>query len=297
MANDWYKQKEKGSFFWVKLTFYLVCFMPRFLLTPIVFFISFLYFLSSKNERKNLERFYLNLNKKFGTNHKNVFRNFFEFSKSIVDKISVWLGKIKYDDLVLENEKELYELFFNAKRGKVIIVSHFGNVEIAKALSRHYKDLKMAVLVYDQNSLNFGKMLNSLNDNHIKIFRVDSLDIGVMLELSKFIDEGGFICTMGDRIPVSGNKICKIPFLGQMAKFPQGGFVLASLLKCEVWTLWCIKKSGKYNIKVDFLAQNVERKNIAKYIQIYLNLLELNCKEYPQMWFNFFDIWSDDENL
>lgn len=256
-----------------------------------------MYFLSSKNERKNLEKFYLNLNKKFGTNHKNVFRNFFEFSKSIVDKISVWLGKIKYDDLVLENEKELYELFFNAKRGKVIIVSHFGNVEIAKALSRHYKDLKMAVLVYDQNSLNFGKMLNSLNDNHIKIFRVDSLDIGVMLELSKFIDEGGFICTMGDRIPVSGNKICKIPFLGQMAKFPQGGFVLASLLKCEVWTLWCIKKSGKYNIKVDFLAQNVERKNIAKYIQIYLNLLELNCKEYPQMWFNFFDIWSDDENL
>lgn len=89
--------------------------MPRFLLTPIVFFISFLYFLSSKNERKNLERFYLNLNKKFGTNHKNVFRNFFEFSKSIVDKISVWLGKIKYDDLVLENEKELYELFLTQK--------------------------------------------------------------------------------------------------------------------------------------------------------------------------------------
>ncbi|WP_158336119.1 hypothetical protein [Campylobacter iguaniorum] len=244
-----------------------------------------------------MKKFYANLNAKFATKHKNRFLNFYEFSNSLTDKIAVWLGKIKFDDLILDNERELNKLFFSGGSGKVVIVSHFGNIEIARALSSHAKGLKMAILVYDKNSANFTNIINSLSKTNIKTFKVDELDISSMLEISNFIDGGGFICVMGDRTPLNGNKTTQVKFLGKMADFPQGGFAIASILKCDIWALWCIKIKGKYHLKADFLANDVNRRKIGSYIQIYADLLAQNCKSYPQMWFNFFDYWGKNEKL
>ena len=72
----WYNQKEKGTIFLLKITFYLVKFSPSFLLKPIIFSISLIYFALSKDERNNIKNFYKNL-KYDNLNLKIIFSNFY----------------------------------------------------------------------------------------------------------------------------------------------------------------------------------------------------------------------------
>lgn len=297
MSNKWHEKREKAAYFWLKITFYAVNFLPKILLKPIIFFVISIYYIFCVNERRNIKNFYTHLNEKFGVKKKNAFWNFYEFALSITDKIAVWLGKIKFNDLILEDKNELEKIFFQNERGKIIIVSHFGNIEICRALSERFETLKMAILIYDKNSLNFAKFINEISKSKIKIFKVDDLDISKMLEFSNFIENGGFICVMGDRNPLQGNKFCVLNFLGKKANFPSGAFNLARILKAEILALWCVKKGQNYHLKADFLSKQIPRGKECEIAQKYAQILEQNCKEFPQMWFNFFDFWDENEKL
>ena len=290
----WYNQKEKGTIFLLKITFYLVKFSPSFLLKPIIFFISLIYFALSKDERNNIENFYKNL-KYDNLNLKIIFSNFYNFSLSITDKIAVWIGKIKFEDIVLENETNLLEKLVLPKNGSIIIASHFGNVEIARALSDKKHNVKLAILAHTKNMLKFNSLINKISSKKIEIFEVKDLDIEKMIKLDNFLQTGGHLCIMADRVPIDSNRILRVNFLGKDALFPTGAFDLAYLLKCPVNLLWCIKKDGIYHVKVDEISKKIEKKDIRPNLEKYVKLLEQNCKKFPSMWFNFYDFWSKDD--
>ena len=96
----------------------------------------------------------------------------------------------------------------------------------------------------------------------------------------------------------------KLTFLGAEALFPQGPFILAALLKCPVYTVFCLKQQGKHVIYFDHFSEmlNFPRKTreqaMQQIIQRYAERLQTYCLKEPLQWFNFFDFWRvahDDE--
>ena len=60
---------------------------------------------------------------------------------------------------------------------------------------------------------------------------------------------GEHVAIVADRVSVRHmERSLRAPFLGRPAPFPEGPFVLASLLECPVYLLFCLKIDGRYRV-------------------------------------------------
>lgn len=306
--KKWWNKKEKAGFFLLKLTLYLVIILPAFILKIVIFIVTLFYYIVNKEERNNIATYRNNLKKYFNgevkeiLSHTSVFSNFYAFSESICDKIAVWKGKIEYNDLVFANIEYLHnELSFGFgdinKSGQILLVSHFGNIEVLRAISRHIKETKIAILVYQKNSQTFANIINEISKTDLKAYDVEDLSIDKMLELSELLKNGCHIGIMADRVSINDKKNIKVKFLGQDCYLPTGAFILAGLLKCPVTTIWCEKINGKYNIELEKIADNIilsrnKEESVRKYVEQYVSILEKHVKNNPSQWFNFYNFWQ-----
>jgi predicted LPLAT superfamily acyltransferase len=113
------------------------------------------------------------------------------------------------------------------------------------------------------------------------------------------VARGEVLVIVGDRIPVAGTeRTVEMKFLGRPARFPQGPFILAGLLNCPIYTLFCVSNGLKYEIICEQLADRVEipRANresaIRSHVEVYVNRLEQQCRKTPLQWFNFYTFWG-----
>jgi len=118
------------------------------------------------------------------------------------------------------------------------------------------------------------------------------------MRLQDKIEAGELVIIAADRTPVSGGyRVSRVEFFEQLASFPQGPFILASLLKCPVYTVFCLRKKNKHVIYFDHFSNQLffSRKNrteeIQKSVQVYAGRLQQYCIEEPLQWFNFYDFW------
>lgn len=286
----WWKNKEKSNYFWLKVSVLLVKYCPDFLLKIIVFFIALFFYFVAKNERRNISMFYERLSV-YVPIKKKVFSNFYNFSISLVDKFKVLLDK--KIEVVVENEDFFKNNLIDQNKGSIILISHFGNFELAKYINGGR--LKLHILMYSKHASSYIKIVNELSKEKIEYIEVSELDMNTILKMSEVIQKGEHIVIMGDRASINDNRNSKLLFLGKETFFAQGAFLLASILNTKIYSLWCIKDNNKYLLSCDLVSESVNRKDLDKYVLKYVNSLEIKVKEYPQMWFNFYDYWGDYE--
>lgn len=63
-----------------------------------------------------------------------VFRQFLFFGEIICDNFAVWQRKIHYKDLIIDDADNLYGDVDQGGRGQILVCSHFGNIEVCRAL-------------------------------------------------------------------------------------------------------------------------------------------------------------------
>jgi predicted LPLAT superfamily acyltransferase len=87
--------------------------------------------------------------------------------------------------------------------------------------------------------------------------------------------------------------------LDHSAAFPQGPFILASLMECPVLTAFCIKtKSGKYTLYIKKLTDKMvlnranREQSLLPYMTEFVKQLESHAVANPTQWFSFFDFWE-----
>jgi predicted LPLAT superfamily acyltransferase len=89
--------------------------------------------------------------------------------------------------------------------------------------------------------------------------------------------------------------------LGESAAFPQGPFILASLLECPVFLLFALHNGEQYNIVLEPFSEKIvlprrQRETLLQtVIQQYAARLEHYCRLTPLQWFNFYNFWQRDE--
>ena len=110
------------------------------------------------------------------------YRHFMQFGECILDKIEGWLGKIPEQQLVLHGHEYFREHY---QKGAVIVVSHFGNIELLRAIKSEHPQ-KINVLVYQKHATKFNQFLKKLNDHaDVNLVSVDELGIETALVLQE----------------------------------------------------------------------------------------------------------------
>lgn len=308
--NHWANINEKGCL--IGLRFTLLCYkmlgrkFVSLLLYPII---GYFYCFNSAS-RKASHQYLKTLNHTRTESEINPamrldssFKHFFSFGEMALDKLSVWNNDIKTDDIDFPN-KSLFLNLAKEKQGAVIFTAHLGNIEIARSLSRFEPGIKINAIIFHKQAKKFNSVLEQINPEFkLNLIEVNSINIKLAIELKEKVDAGEFIVIVCDRISTSKpDRVVKAKFLGKNALFPQGPFILASLLQCPTYFMLCLKEPPhSYRIIFDefALAIKLEKHDrmiqLERYAQKYAKLLELYCAQYPLQWFNFFDFWRPNE--
>ena len=304
-SQHWAEQNERGSKLSLNLTRLIVQYSPLWVIKLVTFFVVSYFFLTSQKARRNIRRYQQRLQQTFPQVHLPrypVFCQFLAFGEAITDRFAVWQKKIRYADLIDDDTDNVYQAIRSEGRGQILVCSHFGNIEICRALvdNPNHSNFKLNILVHNRHAQAFNESLEKAGASSLPLIQVEDLDAQKMLELHERLERGEWIAIAADRVPVRGDKTQKVDFLGAQASFPQGVWLMASLLKAPINAIFCLKKWGDYHLKLRHFSGPIEGRgkqraeNIEQAMQRYADLLAQECAENPLYWFNFYDFWEDD---
>ncbi|MGR9014219.1 MAG: LpxL/LpxP family acyltransferase [Gammaproteobacteria bacterium] len=230
------------------------------------------------------------------------YRHFISFANAIIDKLAAWSGALSLADVEYRGREALLAQIRTGK-GAILLGSHLGNLEVCRMIADLDGASRINVLVHTKHAEKFNRLLRQTNENSgLNLIQVTEISAATAMLLSDKIDNGELIIITADRTPVSQNsRVSRAEFLGAEAWFPQGPFILASLLKCPVYTLFCLKQQGKQVIYFEHFSDGLmfprktREQAMQQTIQRYAKRLEHYCLTEPLQWFNFFDFWRQDE--
>jgi predicted LPLAT superfamily acyltransferase len=300
--NHWAQLEERGIIWGMRLLLKVYLLLGRqvlqFFLYPVVCYFWLINRSGRHASRQYLQRVSAYLPEQGWTKYDS-FRHFISFSNAIIDKLAVWSGSITLQDVEYKGREAVAE-HLSQGRGLLILGSHLGNMEVMRAIASLRKDVTLNILVHTQHAQKFNALLNSqAASSPLNLIQVTNTNAATAMMLQDKIDAGELVVIAADRTPVTGqNRVSPAMFLGHTALFPQGPFILASLLKCPVYTLFCLKHQHKYTIYFESFSDGLTlpRKHreevLQKYVQDYADRLQRYCLKEPLQWFNFYDFWQ-----
>ena len=312
-SKPWFSVAERGSSF----AFHLFCAVYRLLgyracsvlLYPIVFY----FYLTSTHGRRASLTYLRRLSAPpFGRplfptppGQRMVFRHCLEFGRMVFDKIRVWSGDVQAEHVQWEGLDPLLELV-NQRRGAILLSAHFGNLDVSRALAARFAGVRVHALMFQQHARLFESMLGCLDEaDAASVVSTEAFGIDSLVKLRDLIDSGGLVAALADRpTPGSPAKTSSIPFLGAPALFPQGPWILASVMACPVYLIFCVRLGPySYRVSVEPFADRImlPRANredaLRGYMERFALALERACAAAPLQWFNLYDFWYKDASV
>ena len=301
----WSSVEERGSSLGIQILVWLYRIFGQWIFRIALIPIIGYFMLTGKSARaasyqywKQLYR-YQNIDKKISWT--TVYNHFYQFGLSAIDKIRAWLGDIKRSDVTLHGQ-EHFDNILKHKQGAIFIASHLGNTELCRALGTSDQKYKINALVFTKHALKFQAILNKVNpQSKVNLIQVDSMGADTAIQLKDKVDQGEIVIIVGDRTSVTSyGRVEYVDFLGEQAPFSQGPFILANVLDCPAYLLFCTKQKGRYHIYLEHfsdslkLARNQRQQQLQCTIQKYARRLQEHCLKAPDQWFNFYDFWRQD---
>jgi predicted LPLAT superfamily acyltransferase len=290
----------------MKLTAWGVKVLGRRVLSPILHGIVLYFFLFGRSARRSAWQFQQHLAEcsqrpDLRPTTWRVFKQFMAFADALLDKLDVWNGKLRLEQIEIVDPANLRDQL-RGERGQMLVGAHLGNLEVCRALAELGEKVTMNVLVHTRHAERFNRLLGEAGATNLRLIQVSELDPAIMLQLSQRLDRGEWLAIAGDRVPLHGGRNVRVDFLGHSAAFPQGPWLLAGLLKCPINLIFCLKGPSGYRVMLEPFAAAIEWRRsdrqqvIAQWTQRYADRLAHYCLQAPQQWFNFYPFWkSDDE--
>lgn len=226
------------------------------------------------------------------------YRHFINYANALIDKLAAWSGSLSLKDVKYQGREAIIN---HIKKGEGVILlgSHLGNLEVCRVIAHLRKKITINVLVHTKHAKKFNTVLSRYADSErLNLIQVTDVNSATAMMLQDKIEAGELIIIAADRTPVNGqHRVALAEFFGQAAYFPQGPFILALLLKCPIYTIFCLKQQHKQVIYFDHFSDglNFSRKErtaaIQQNVQAYAERLQHYCLKEPLQWFNFYDFW------
>ena len=277
----------------------------RVLIYPVVLYYALRNPFARASSRKYLLRVYRSLGiDAREVNARLVFRHFVAFAESILDKVRVWGGEAEFRELVF-HDQHVVSGEIASGRGGLIITTHLGNMEMTRGLLKWRDGVKVTVLVHTKHSQLFTTLLKEMNpESGLNLWQVTDISPDTAIRLSEKIEQGEFVVIAGDRVPVSPSpRVAIADFFGEPAPFPVGPYVLASLLQCPTYLLFCVEQDRAYHVYYELFRERIALRRqdreaaFAELAGAYAQRLMHFCQLAPLQWFNFYDFWSMPRSL
>lgn len=170
------------------------------------------------------------------------YRHLVSFGETMLDKLAAWRGDFSDKNLTVHGI-EHYQTLAQREKGIVLLGSHLGNLELCRALSRRHTHLKINALVFTEHAERFNTVMKTVNpQSEVNVIQVSKNRARYRHFITAKIDDGEWIVIVGDRTSVTKeNRVIWADFLGKPAPFPQGPFMLASILKQPVYLMFGLR--------------------------------------------------------
>ncbi|CAM4255758.1 MULTISPECIES: glycosyltransferase family 2 protein [Lelliottia] len=233
----------------------------------------------------------------------NSFFHFMRFGYSMLDKVAGWRGELKMNRDVLFAPGAQEAMNVDAPQGKLLMASHLGDVEACRALAQIEGSKTINALVFSDNAQRFKQIMQEMAPQAgLNLMPVTDIGPDTAIALKEKLDRGEWVAIVGDRIAVTPQRggewrVIWSQFLGQPAPFPQGPFILASILRCPVVLIFALRQQDKLHIHCESFADPLllprgERQQALQLtVDRYAQRLEHYALMSPLDWFNFFDFW------
>jgi predicted LPLAT superfamily acyltransferase len=227
-----------------------------------------------------------------------VVRHFGAFAEAILDKMLVWGGVFDLSRVRVHGAQTLTAMLAQG-RGAVLVCAHLGNLDLCRALSLRTPGVEVTVLVHTRHALAFNAMLARLDPRSaLNLMQVTDMNPAMAMALSERVGRGGLVVIAGDRVPVSGGRhVAHAAFLGHTAAFPVGPYVLAAVLGCPLYTMFCTRDRSGHDVHFEprrdavVLPRRGREEALAQLAGEYAVRLERHVRRAPLEWFNFYDFW------
>lgn len=224
------------------------------------------------------------------------YRHFMDFASRALDAFAAWTGGIPQSAMTVDDPQAL-ERAAADPRGALLVVSHIGNVELARALMHPELRRRLTVLVHSRNAEHYSRLVATFRDRDAgQVMQVTDVGPDMAIALRERIARGEWVAIAGDRVPVlSHDRVCEVPFLGGTAPFPQGPWFLGALLECPVYLFFCRREGRRWRARLEpfcdrlVLPRGARADALAAYAARYAQRLEAECLFDPFQWYNFFD--------
>jgi predicted LPLAT superfamily acyltransferase len=227
-----------------------------------------------------------------------IFKNYFVFAQTLLDKIAIMMGfehKYIFD---IDTGSDIRELIKSNEKGLIIISGHVGNWGVSSHMLNDMTQ-KINVITYDgeyEEIKNYVEEVTVKKKANMIIVKKDHSHI---LEISNALANNEVICVLGDRF-LEGNKNIECKFLGENAMFPSGMYFLAAKLKIPIAHVYTMKKSYfHYRLYASLIETYTYPKTpvetqacVRTMAEDYVKSLETIIRRYPAQWFNYYDFWK-----
>lgn len=232
------------------------------------------------------------------------YQHFLRFGDAMLDKIASWRGELHFGRDVVFAPGAEEALNVSDPRGKLLLASHLGDVEACRALAQLQGSKTINALVFSENARRFRQIMQEMAPlAGLNLLPVNDIGPNTAILLKEKLERGEWIAIVGDRIAVNTQRggewrVCWSSFMGQVAPFPQGPFILASILRCPVSLIFALRQQKKLRIHCEpfadpLLLPRASRQHaLQNAIDRYAERLEHYALQSPLDWFNFFDFWQ-----
>ncbi|WP_318402550.1 glycosyltransferase family 2 protein [Photobacterium leiognathi] len=307
--QHWSSHAERGTILGIKTLLAVYSLLGRKAFNVLLKAVMGYYYLTGKKARKASEDYLEQLESYASDNQLalpsklNSYDHLLSFGHTMLDKLVAWKGDYSENNLTIHGDEHFNEL---AKRqqGIVVLGSHLGNLELCRALSSRHPDIKLNALVFTEHAERFNAVLKAINpDSDLNLIQVNELGADTAIMLQQKVEQGEWVVIVGDRTSVTKEqRVVWADFLGKPAPFPQGPFILASVLKVPVYTLFGLRDDSQATPHFDvyfepfseqlILPRKTRETALQETVQQYASRLESYTIKAPLQWYNFFNFWQ-----
>ncbi|WP_143307870.1 LpxL/LpxP family acyltransferase [Chitinophaga vietnamensis] len=256
-------------------------------------FVAAYYFLFSWSSSKPIYR-YFHTKAGYGRLKSilSVYRNYYVFGQTIIDKIVVMAGMSNQFTFDFDGEQYLHEMATGGKGG-ILLSAHLGNWEAAGHLFKRLKT-RINIVMFDGEHQRIKDYLASVTgDRNVNIIVIKD-DLSHIYAINDALSHQELVCMHADRF-LPGNKTLTATLLGHPAKFPMGPFLLASTFRVPVAAVFAFKETSTH---YHFYATEPKTyhgrrsQGVDAAVQDFVQVMEEKIRRYPTQWFNYYDFWE-----
>jgi predicted LPLAT superfamily acyltransferase len=295
MSVAWQAEPERGNRLLIRLMAWVALTLGRPAARALLHPICLYYLVRSSRANRALRTFYERAAGR-PAGWRRLYRHYHCFASTILDRVYFLRGRFDLFKVTVHGLEALDPLVTQG-RGCLLLGAHLGSFEAVRALGSARAALEIRVLMDEQNAPLIRALIKELNpevaETVIQIGGATSL-----LPVKECLDRGGVVGVMGDRL-VQEEQAVECRFFGRPAKFPSGTMRLAHVARAPVVLFFGLYRGGnRYDVYLEPFSDEVRlspedrEADLQRWTQRYADRLAHFCRQAPDNWFNFYDVWG-----